>query len=89
VEIHLTPTEYDLLRTLARDVDKVLTHRQILERVWGSYAAENAQQLRVYINYLRRKLEADPTRPQLIVTEPGVGYRLKADPAVGTGSAFR
>jgi two-component system KDP operon response regulator KdpE len=89
VEIHLTPTEYDLLRTLARDVDKVLTHRQILERVWGGYAAENAQQLRVYINYLRRKLEADPTRPQLIVTEPGVGYRLKADPAVGTGSAFR
>jgi two-component system KDP operon response regulator KdpE len=89
VEIHLTPTEYDLLRTLARDVDKVLTHRQILERVWGSYAAENAQQLRVYINYLRRKLEADPTRPQLIVTEPGVGYRLKADSAVGTGSAFR
>jgi two-component system, OmpR family, KDP operon response regulator KdpE len=89
VEIHLTPTEYDLLRTLARDVDKVLTHRQILERVWGSYAAENAQQLRVHINYLRRKLEADPTRPQLIVTEPGVGYRLKADPAVGTGSAFR
>jgi two-component system KDP operon response regulator KdpE len=89
VEIHLTPAEYDLLRTLARDVDKVLTHRQILERVWGSYAAENAQQLRVYINYLRRKLEADPTRPQLIVTEPGVGYRLKADSAVGTGSAFR
>jgi two-component system, OmpR family, KDP operon response regulator KdpE len=89
VEIHLTPTEYDLLRTLARDVDKVLTHRQILERVWGGYAAENAQQLRVYINYLRRKLEADPTRPQLIVTEPGVGYRLKADSAVGTGSAFR
>jgi two-component system KDP operon response regulator KdpE len=88
VEIHLTPTEYDLLRVLAKDADKVLTHRQLLERVWGSYAAENAQQLRVYINYLRRKLEADPTRPQLIMTEPGVGYRLKSDPAVAAGSTF-
>jgi two-component system KDP operon response regulator KdpE len=87
-EIHLTPTEYDLLRVLAKDADKVLTHRQLLERVWGSHAAENAQQLRVYINYLRRKLEADPTRPQLIVTEPGVGYRLKADPAMAPGSTF-
>jgi two-component system KDP operon response regulator KdpE len=88
IEIHLTPTEYDLLRVLAKDADKVLTHRQLLERVWGSHAAENAQQLRVYINYLRRKLEADPTRPQLIVTEPGVGYRLKADPAAATGPTF-
>jgi two-component system KDP operon response regulator KdpE len=88
VEIHLTPTEYDLLRVLAVDADKVLTHRQLLQRVWGSYAAENAQQLRVYINYLRRKLEADPTRPQLIVTEPGVGYRLKADPAVAADATF-
>jgi two-component system, OmpR family, KDP operon response regulator KdpE len=87
-EIHLTPTEYDLLHVLAADADKVLTHRQLLERVWGSYAAENAQQLRVYINYLRRKLEADPARPQLIVTEPGVGYRLKADPAMAPGSKF-
>src|SRR3954467_10163710 len=78
-EVHLTPTEFDLLRVLASEAGKVLTHRQLLERVWGSYAAENSQQLRVYINYLRRKLEADPSRPQLIVTEPGVGYRLKAD----------
>ena len=88
MEIHLTPTEYDLLRALAKDADKVLTHRQLLERVWGSYAAENAQQLRVYINYLRRKLEDDPTRPQLIVTEPGVGYRLRADPASATDATF-
>jgi two-component system, OmpR family, KDP operon response regulator KdpE len=88
VEIHLTPTEYDLLRVLAKDADKVLTHRQLLERVWGSYAAENAQQLRVYITYLRRKLEDDPTHPQLIVTEPGVGYRLKADPAMATDAPF-
>jgi len=78
-EVHLTPTEFDLLRVLASEAGKVLTHRQLLDRVWGSYAAENSQQLRVYINYLRRKLEADPRDPQLIVTEPGVGYRLKAD----------
>jgi two-component system KDP operon response regulator KdpE len=76
-EVHLTPREYDLLRALATDADKVLTHRQLLERVWGGYATENAQQLRVYINYLRRKLEDDPARPRWIVTEPGVGYRLR------------
>ena len=76
-EVHLTPTEFDLLRVLASEAGKVLTHRQLLERVWGNYAAENSQQLRVYINYLRRKLETDPSHPQLIVTEPGVGYRLK------------
>ncbi len=79
VEIHLTPTEYDLLRVLATNAGKVLTHRQLLERVWGSYAAENSQQLRVYVNYLRRKLEDDPARPRWLVTEPGVGYRLHAD----------
>jgi len=79
-EVHLTPTEFDLLRVLATEAGKVLTHRQILERVWGRYAAENSQQLRVYINYLRRKLEDDPSHPRLIVTDPGVGYRLKADP---------
>jgi two-component system KDP operon response regulator KdpE len=75
-EIHLTPTEFDLLRVLATNLGRVMTHRQLLERVWGGYAAENAQQLRVYINYLRRKLEDDPSHPTLIVTEPGIGYRL-------------
>jgi two-component system KDP operon response regulator KdpE len=78
-EVHLTPTEYDLLRVLATNAGKVLTHRQLLERVWGGYAAENSQQLRVYINYLRRKLEDDPSRPRWLVTEPGIGYRLRAD----------
>lgn len=78
-EVRLTPTEWDLLRVLAASPGKVLTHRQLLERAWGGYAADNSPQLRVYVNYLRRKLEADPTRPRLIVTEPGVGYRLKAD----------
>jgi two-component system, OmpR family, KDP operon response regulator KdpE len=77
-EVHLTKTEFDLLRTLAVNAGKVLTHRQLLERVWGDYAAGNSQQLRVYINYLRRKLEDDPARPRWIVTEPGVGYRLKS-----------
>ena len=76
-EIHLTKTEYDLLRVLATNADKVLTHRQLLERVWGGYAADNTQQLRVYVNYLRRKLEPDPGHPGLIVTEPGVGYRFR------------
>ena len=78
-EVHLTPTEYELLRELATNAGKVLTHRQLLERVWGGYAAENAQQLRVYVNYLRRKLESDPAHPRWIVTEPGVGYRLRAE----------
>ena len=78
-EIHLTPTEFDLLRVLGANVGRVLTHRQLLERVWGSYAADNSQQLRVYINYLRRKLEDDPAHPRWILTEPGVGYRLRSD----------
>ncbi len=76
-EVHLTPTEFSLLATLAANPDRVLTHRLLLERVWGGYAAENAQQLRVYINYLRRKLEVDPANPRWIVTDPGVGYRLR------------
>ncbi|HRA47767.1 MAG TPA: response regulator transcription factor, partial [Thermomicrobiales bacterium] len=77
LEVHLTATEYNLLRVLAQDAGKVLTHRQLLERVWGGYAAENSQQLRVYINYLRRKLEDNPAKPAWIMTEPGVGYRLR------------
>lgn len=75
--IHLTPTEFDLLRVLVTNAGRVLTHRQLLEQVWGGYAAENAPQLRVYVNYLRRKLEEDPAHPRLIVTEPGIGYRLQ------------
>lgn len=78
-EIHLTPTEMSLLLALARDAGKVLTHRQVLQRVWGEYASENSAQLRVYVNYLRRKLEEDSAHPTLIVTEPGVGYRLRID----------
>ncbi len=77
--VHLTPTEYDLLRVLAANAGKVLTHRQLLERVWGPHVAANSPQLRVYVNYLRRKLEDDPARPKLLLTEPGVGYRLQPD----------
>jgi two-component system KDP operon response regulator KdpE len=78
-EVHITPTEFDLLRVLATNAGKILTHRQLLERVWGTYAADDARQLRVYVNYLRRKLEDDPARPRWLVTEPGVGYRLRTD----------
>jgi two-component system KDP operon response regulator KdpE len=74
--VHLTPTEYQLLSVLAANVGRVMTHRQLLERVWGAHAADNGPQLRVYINYLRGKLERDPAHPEIIVTEPGVGYRL-------------
>lgn len=76
--VHLTPTEFDLLRVLATNAGRVMTHRQLLEQVWGGYAADNAPQLRVYINYLRRKLEQDPAHPRLILTEAGIGYRLQA-----------
>lgn len=78
-DVHLTPTEFDLLAALATNRGKLMTHRQLLQQVWGSYASENAQQLRVYISYLRTKLESDPHTPTLILTEPGVGYRMSDD----------
>ncbi|HEX9049356.1 MAG TPA: response regulator [Anaeromyxobacter sp.] len=75
-EIRLTPTEYKLLALLARHAGKVLTHRQILREVWGPNATE-AHWVRVHMAELRKKIEADPARPRLLVTEPGVGYRLR------------
>lgn len=78
-EVHLTPIEYKLLVTLAKHAGMVLTHRQILERVWGPGHANETQYLRVYMGQLRHKLERDPARPRHFLTEPGVGYRLKAD----------
>ncbi len=78
-EVHLTPTEYKLITTLIRHAGKVLTHRQLLKEVWGPSHAEEAHYLRVYMTQLRRKLEADPTRPRYLLTEPGVGYRLAAE----------
>ncbi|MCL4859282.1 MAG: response regulator [Caldilineaceae bacterium] len=74
--VRLTPTEYALLRLLAQHAGRVLTHRQILKEVWGPAYVDETHYLRVYFAQLRQKLEADPARPQLILTEPGVGYRL-------------
>lgn len=77
VDLSLTPTEYDILRLLVSHAGKVMTHSQILKQVWGITYLEQPHVLRVNISNLRRKLEADPSRPQHIITEPGVGYRLR------------
>jgi two-component system, OmpR family, KDP operon response regulator KdpE len=78
-EIHLTPIEYKLLTTLVHHAGKVVTHRQLLNEVWGpTYTNEN-HYLRVYMGQLRHKLETDPARPHYLITEPGVGYRLKIE----------
>lgn len=76
-DIQLTPTEYDLLRVLVTYAGKVITHRQLLRRVWGDTYSDEAHLLRVNISNLRHKLEPDPARPQYIITEPGVGYRFR------------
>ena len=76
-DVHLTPTEYKLLAVLVKHAGKVLTHRQLLLEVWGSHQATQTQALRVYVTQLRHKIEPDPARPRLLITEPGVGYRLK------------
>jgi len=78
-EVHLTPTEYKLLATLVRHAGKVLTHRQLLKDVWGANYVNQSHYVRVYLAQLRQKIEADPARPRLLVTEPGVGYRLLAE----------
>jgi two-component system, OmpR family, KDP operon response regulator KdpE len=78
-EVHLTPTEYKLLTLLVRHAGKVLTHRQLLKEVWGTNYADQSHYVRVYMAQLRQKLEVDPARPRLLVTEPGVGYRLRAE----------
>jgi two-component system, OmpR family, KDP operon response regulator KdpE len=78
-EAHLTPTEYKLLTSLVRHAGRVVTHRQLLQEVWGPNYQEQSHYLRVYMAQLRHKLERDPTRPRLFLTEPGVGYRFKTD----------
>jgi two-component system KDP operon response regulator KdpE len=78
-ELHLTPIEYKLLALLIRHAGKVLTHKQILSEIWGPAYTEESQYLRVYMGQLRHKLESDPARPQLLTTEPGVGYRLRTE----------
>jgi two-component system, OmpR family, KDP operon response regulator KdpE len=75
-EIRLTDTEYRLLSVLAKNAGKLITQRQLLKDIWGISAIEHTHYLRIYIAQLRHKLEKDPSRPQLIITEPGVGYRM-------------
>jgi len=77
-ELHLTPIEYDLLRALALNAERVMTHRQLLTRVWGPEYAEDTHTLRVHIANLRNKVEPDPARPRFIRTEPRIGYRFRS-----------
>jgi two-component system KDP operon response regulator KdpE len=78
-EVHLTPIEYRLLTTLIRYAGKVVTHRQLLKEVWGPNNVDATHYLRVYMGHLRHKIEADSARPTILLTEPGIGYRLAAD----------
>jgi len=75
-EIKLTPTEYEIIKILAQNAGKVLTHRQLLKAVWGDTYSDDTHYIRVYIGQLRRKIEPNPTQPHYIITESGVGYRL-------------
>ncbi len=77
-EVHLTPIEFDLLRTLVRNRGRLMTHRSLLREVWGQGYEDDTQVLRVHIANLRRKIEAEPGSPELIRTDPGVGYRFSA-----------
>jgi len=79
VEVRLTATEFKLLAHLAANAGRVLTHRAILSAVWGPEYAEHVEYLRVYMRQLRKKLEADPDHPEILTTEPGIGYRFMAD----------
>jgi two-component system KDP operon response regulator KdpE len=78
--VHLTKTEWELLRTMLKHAGRTLTHRQLFHAVWGNSSGDMQQYLRVHVRSLRRKLEADPVRPKLIVTEAGVGYRFVDEP---------
>ena len=77
--VHLTPREYDILVHLARNAGKVITHRELLQAVWGDQYGDEREYLRVFVSQLRHKIEADPLRPAYIVTEAGVGYRFATD----------
>jgi two-component system, OmpR family, KDP operon response regulator KdpE len=76
--VHLTKTEWELLRTLLKHTGRTLTHRQLFHAVWGNSSGDMQQYLRVHVRSVRRKIEDDPVRPRLIVTEPGVGYRFES-----------
>jgi two-component system KDP operon response regulator KdpE len=77
-EIHCTSTEYALLKLLARNTGKVVTHKQILREIWGPSNDENTHYIKIYMRQLRKKIEPDPESPKLIINEPGIGYRLRA-----------
>jgi two-component system, OmpR family, KDP operon response regulator KdpE len=76
-EVHLTPIEFELVRVLSQHQGRLVTHRQLLQEVWGPDYGEETHYLRVHVAHIRAKLEADPSRPRYLVTEPGVGYRLQ------------
>lgn len=84
-EVHLTPTEYELLKAFIAHPNRVLTDRMLLQQVWGPQYGSEAHYLHVYVARLRKKLEADPRNPRYLVTEPGVGYRLLADEGQSSG----
>ena len=79
-QIHLTPIEFDLLSQLARHPGRLVTHRQLLREVWGPAYEDETHYLRVHFAHIRSKLEPDPSNPTYVITEPGVGYRLRAEP---------
>lgn len=79
IPVHLTPTEYELLARLVRSAGKVVTHRNLLQDVWGAEYTEHTHYLRLYMGQLRAKIERDPAQPRHLLTEPGVGYRLAVD----------
>ncbi|MGZ8579233.1 MAG: winged helix-turn-helix domain-containing protein, partial [Actinomycetota bacterium] len=78
--VHLTKTEWALLEELSRHPGKLLTHRWLLERVWGAGYGDDVDVLRVFVSQLRRKVEREPGRPEIIATEPGIGYRWLVEP---------
>jgi two-component system KDP operon response regulator KdpE len=81
-EVHLTPIEFDLIRVLAHNHGRLVTHRMLLREVWGPEYDDATHYLRVHVAHIRAKLERDPSRPRYLLTEPGVGYRLR-DPGDG------
>jgi two-component system KDP operon response regulator KdpE len=76
-EVHLTPIEFDLLRMLAQHPGRLVTQRQLLQEVWGPQYVDESHYLRVHVAHIRAKIERDPSRPRYVITEPGVGYRLR------------
>jgi two-component system KDP operon response regulator KdpE len=79
-EVHLTPIEFDLLRVLAQHRGRLVTQRQLLHEVWGPGYEAETHYLRVHVAHIRSKLEPEPSRPRYLITEPGVGYRLRDEP---------